>query len=788
MNSMTVKLENKKIIAGSLFCWLIFVALSWLNINNFQLLNIFGFLSLVILPGFLTFLLLKLNSVELWGRIGVIVGLSLLELMIIGLMVNNILPAFGVERPLVKEILIGAFSLWIFFLLALIWFRKRKLTVAFKKFFLFDNYTDLLFATIPVIFVILSILGSIRLNNGGDGSMILLMLILIGVYSAFFLKYNQKIGHNVVPIVLFLITLSILLMTSLRGWSVTGHDVQREFSVFQITTYNSLWSMQHYKDAYNACLSITILPTIFDKLLNIPDPFVYKALFQLIFSVVPGILYLTVKQYTTRFVAILSVFYFISFPTFFSELPMLNRQEISLLFLSLMSYIMFKDSLPIKIRQGLFVFFGGGMVLSHYSTTYTILAIMLFLLSVRPLARGIGRFAVQKRNFFSSAIETFSPQLKYSQNLITIPMVVILIVFSFVWSSILTDTSSNSIVRVVKETVEVMKNRNGENSRSGDVLYSLFSWKKFDASTELKNYEEKVVLPIRKDAPSGTFYDESLYSQYPVSAVSENILPLSSLGQFVEKYSGLNVASLNYAVRQSSAKLLQLFIIIGFIAMFSGKIFFKRALDTDFVLFAVGSLFMIFSQIVLPVLSKEYGLLRAFQQSLFFLSVFIVAGSFTIFWKSGKPFGKVFAATLAIGFFFSSTGVFTQLLGGYGPQLHLNNSGTYYDIYYLHHAEVAGIKWLRGVTQNVDEYQIETQNDKYKQGEDGHVSEIGVYSDIYPGLIRQDTFVFLGFANSNKSQAFFTYNADIITYNYPMDFLDDNKDLIYNNGGSKIYR
>lgn len=786
MNVKIIKLDKKEIVSLSLLCWFIFVVLSVLGINNFQILNIIGFIALVILPGFLTFLLLKLSSLELWGRIGIIVGFSLLELMTVGLLANNILPILGIAHPLVKITLLVVSSLWIFFLLYLIWFYDRKCTIAFKKFIFLDSRLDLFFAVFPILFVILSILGSIRLNNGGDGAITLITLILIGIYSALFLKYNQRIGHNVIPIALFFISLSILLMTSLRGWNITGHDVQREFRVFQITEFNDLWSMQHYKDAYNACLSITILPTIFNKLLSFSDPYIFKVLFQLIFAIVPGMLYLTVKQYTTRFISILSVFYFISFPTFFGDMPMLNRQEIAFLFLSLMLYIIFKEGLPTKIRQHLFVVFGCGMVLSHYSTTYTIIAVFLFLLCVRPLARKIGAYAIKKRSFVASAIETFSPRLKYSQNLITVSMVALIMFFSFAWGSVLTDTASNSIVRVVRETIEVMRNNTGQDSRSGDVLYSLFSWKKSDPSVELELYKEKVIAPIRDESPED-FYDESIYSKYPITAASDNILPLTFLGRFIEDNSSIDVYSFNYAFRQVSAKLLQIFIFLGVVAMLFGKNSFKRNLDTDFVLLAIGSLVLIFSQVALPVLSKEYGALRAFQQSLFFLSVFIVAGSFTVFWRTGKSFGKVFAGTLAITFFLSSTGVFTQLLGGYGPQLHLNNAGTYYDVYYLHDTEIAGMNWLESVTEESDEYQAESQSDK-NQINAGHAREIGTSNDIFPGLIRKDAFVYLGFTNTQKSQASLSYNSDLVIYNYPIDFLDDNKDLIYNNGGSKIYR
>src|ERR1700680_2775123 len=75
---------------------------------------------------------------------------------------------------------------------------------------------------------------------------------------------------------LFFIGLALLFTTSLRSWYATGHDIEREIYVFQLTNTHHIWSMAFYQDAYNACLSITILPTILTNLLVIQDIYVYK--------------------------------------------------------------------------------------------------------------------------------------------------------------------------------------------------------------------------------------------------------------------------------------------------------------------------------------------------------------------------------------------------------------------------------------------------------------------------------------------------------------------------------
>ena len=79
--------------------------------------------------------------------------------------------------------------------------------------------------------------------------------------------------------------LSILFSTSLRGWFITGHDIQHEFAVFQVASRAGYWSIAgHNGDPYNACLSITILPTIIAKITTISAAYVYKVVFQAIFA------------------------------------------------------------------------------------------------------------------------------------------------------------------------------------------------------------------------------------------------------------------------------------------------------------------------------------------------------------------------------------------------------------------------------------------------------------------------------------------------------------------------
>ena len=193
---------------------------------------------------------------------------------------------------------------------------------------------------LPVFFPLLATLGAIVLNNGGSNILTLILLGTIAFYSLLLVLFRDKISVDLYPYAIFFIGIASLFTTSLRSWYITGHDIEREFYVFQLTNAHHMWNMAFFQDAYNACLSITILPTILTNLLSIQDMYVYKVIFQILFATSPVLVFFILKNYTTPVFAFLSAFLFMSFPTFFNDMPMLNRQEIGFIFFGLVLYMM----------------------------------------------------------------------------------------------------------------------------------------------------------------------------------------------------------------------------------------------------------------------------------------------------------------------------------------------------------------------------------------------------------------------------------------------------------------
>ncbi len=781
-----MKLTRSGLFVGLAYIWIIFLAFAWLHDNAFGLLNIIGFPMLIITPGLLTVLGLGRGKrgLPFWHRFGQIIGWSVLEIILIVLISNTILPHLHVGRPLDRRPLLFELTLLVLLVGAWSWYRLQGFSYRFSFKSICKTYLDVVFTLTPLAFIALSVMGAVSLNNGGTNVLTMIMLIMMGGYACILFGFRKRLNDNTFAWAIYMMALSLLLMTSLRGWYTTGHDIEREFRVFQLAKENGIWNIAVFRDPFNACLSITILPTIFANMLSVPDPFVYKVFFQIIFATTPVLIFLFMRRYLSRGLAFLAVIYFIAFPTYITDMPMLNRQEIAFLFLALMLLIIFDVRITLKCRRWLFLVFGIGMVLAHYSTTYSTVFILVMMVAMRPifnwLAVRIGRWKFLRQ---TSIALPKAGKKRLAPN-ITFFMVAALAVAGFLWNSVLTDTSTAT--SVISTTISNITSGLKEDSHSNDVTYSLLSGSEITPRQQLHLYQQTTVAKQRDAAPADTYFSNATVYNYPLAIVPESVVPLSVLGKKLSS-AHIDVGNLNYTLKQTSAKLLQIFVAIGFVyVLFRKK--FNKSIEPEFLLLGIGCLVFLAMQVVLPYLSIAYGILRAFQQSLMLIGLFLVVGTcaLTVYFRNSFLKSWVPAA-LALLFFFSSTGVISQLLGGYQPQLHLNNSGQYYDTFYLHKQEVEASFWLQNALKQPGA-QADVQTDLFTATRLNSLTGINASESITPGLVERNSYVMLGYTDVTKDQVTVSFTGNLIAYKYPMQFLNQSKNLIYDNGGAKIYR
>jgi len=706
-------------------------------------------------------------------------GAVLLSLVLGGLLLDVILPHVGVARPLTLVpivIMVDAIALAL-----MCWRRQRGAITGFWLPAARSVRTpERRLLVLGACCVLLVVAGANRLNNGASD--VVTLIGLAGVVATFSLLvwWRAAVRDTVVSIVVYLLGLSLLLSTSLRGWYITGHDIQREYTVFQLTKDHGLWNIASFRDAYNACLSLTILPTEIWHLVQVDDVYIFKVFFQLMFATCPVIVYLLARRYWSKRVSILAVVYFVGFPTFFTDMPFLNRQEIAFVFLGLAYLALTRHQWSERRRRLIVVLCGLGMGLCHYSTIYVFIGTLGIAWILERVLSKLGGARRQDRRPKHAAKGAWSD----ATGTVTPVVIVTLVALAYLWGGVITQTAAGVKATVEEALPQVFGTSGG--SYSVDASYSLL-FRAGPSPQQLLDQYRAQTLRDRKVDDLGTYLPLSAVGTVPTPLVATTSLPLTGLGRVLSD-AHLPVAALNGVVRGAAATGEQVFIIVGLLVLgfAPGR---RRKYGRDYYLLGVASVVIVVAMAVLPGLSVNYGLLRAFQQALFLVAPVLVSGSCILF----RPFGRVWAGRIAgavaLVLLASTIGLMPQLLGGYPAQLNLNNSGAYYALYYVHPQEIDALGWLGQQPGTLPTgVQADTTSDRYTFKNPGDITGSQLVTDSYPTLLRKSTWVVLGYSTVHTGVSWFVYDGDLTPYKYPVTLLNTSKDLVYDNGGTRIYK
>ncbi len=729
------------------------------------------------------------RGIELHESLLYSLALVLLGLMVGGLAINEVLPFVGISRPL-DRLPVVITQLIVLAGLA-VWRRERwrwfdgPSPKSRQATYSVIGTRDQILLVVCAILVVCSVAGPIRLNNGAGGGLTTAMLILAAAVIAGLFSWRRILNGLTIAAAIYLLSLALLLMTSLRGWFVTGHDIQREFQMFELTSGQGVWNIETYRSTYNACLSITILPTIIERTTGIPDLYVFKVVVQILYALCPVLIYLIARRFASKSVAILAAVYFIAFPTYFTDMPYLIRQELAFFFLGVALVLITNSELTINKRRIGFVILGVGVMLSHYSTMYVLLGVLI-LAWILTRAVLIVRILIGKRQKRHGESRQ-RPVTKHTPAVLNWAVIVMLAVLTFLWFGPLTRTAS-PLDETVSSTVSSLIGKQAIGHRPSDASYSIFGGAKTNPQTLLKYYAYESIKSTEKGRETQENYPLSEVGRYPTNVVPPEELPLTALGKAAERL-GVNVSMANGLLHRGAAVILQLFVGLGFMLVLLRRARGFRP-SPEFAFGAAACVGIVALHVLLPNVSADYGVLRTFAQALFWLAPFLAVGSIQAFSWLGRPTSLRVAFGVATVLFLSLTGVITQALGGYPPQLHLNNSGRNYDNYYLNAQEVSGIRWLQGRVRAewADSVGLRVSTDRYAVARFGSYADVEADDDIFPTLLRRDAYAFLGYTATQKGEVTLFIAGDRVTYYYPIDFLDKNKSLIYSSDGARVYR
>lgn len=743
-------------LTGGFLCWLAIADICiWLaHATNAWPYKVILFASLCLLPGAALLRAMRISIEDRTLSLLYSFGLSLLTIMLSGLAANQLLPAAGVGRPLDFW---GAFGAWNCAALAIIIIGRFTNRQTLHLPILSRSHPSAyiaFFLSAPLPF--LAVLGAFQLNNGGGPVLASITLGYGAILIAGLFILRRYLSDAMLAWCMFILGLSVLLMTSLRGWDIVGHDIAREFRVYSLTNLYGRWDISLFRDPYNACLSITILPQMLGNILHVSGITVFKLLLQIIFAACPAVLFVLLRRYVSPLGALTGCLLFVCYPTFITDSAMLTRQGIAYFFFAL-AIVVLSNKTQHRRYKLLFVLCSLGAVLSHYSTAYMFVG--LFALAV------IIKMAVT----WHTGYRPWPFHSRWQPTVLSPLFAGLLLLMTFGWYARITETSGG-LSKTVASSITSIPRLFSDDNKSTDVSAALlFSHKK----TQLDLYNSYLLKT--EQARAGGVVD--------LPVLTSDTMPLTPLGK--KAYTAGIHPSIITTIRQNFAKVLQIMAVAG-VALVAILLFRKHParLSADFVYLNIASLALLSLMVLLPVLSVNYGILRAFQQALIFL---VIPITMLLAWLSRPLLSWIrtgAAAASAVLLFLLFTGLFAQMLGGNSPSFSLNNSGLYYGLYYTPQADRTSFDWIKSHVSAKSDVRAANFNRALMRDPNYPFSQNG----ILPSQVKPNSLVYLDPLQVERQRLYTYYDSSPLLMTFPVEYYDLAKDRIYSTSSTRVYR
>jgi len=375
------------------------IGLDFIGLKIPILRQVVGFVYLTFVPGIVILRILRLHRLGITETLLFSTGLSISFLMFSGFSLNTILSFLKVNFPL---------SFWnvIIFINALL---ALLCVLSYKTNRIYQHEPPPLKVSRQALYIallpVLSIVGTYLVNFHKNNIVLLVLIVLIAVIPI--LAAFNRFPSELYPLAIVVIAISLLFHRSLISMYLTGWDIHTEYYFHKLVVNNAYWD-SNIESNVNAMLSIVILPAVYSYFLKMDGVWVFKIVYPVIFSLVPlGLYRVYLNQIKNDRTAFFSVFFFMSFFTFFTEMLSLARQEIAELFFVLLILLVVQDKLIKYKRNILLLVFGASLATSHYglSYIYMLMIVFIFLFSAGIIRASkintltLPRFSLKKSTF-----------------------------------------------------------------------------------------------------------------------------------------------------------------------------------------------------------------------------------------------------------------------------------------------------------------------------------------------------------------------------------------------------
>jgi len=315
-----------------------------------------------------------ISQVNLVKRLILNFGSTLCILLMVGLLINTLFVSLGVTKVFSVDIILPVVNATLGVLLALTFsFQKRGSYTVETRGFLF-SCGERKYLIIPFIALAMSVFGTYVMNTYQNNFLLCTLILLVGAYIAYICFRLDHLPENLVCVILYLLSLSLILLLALRTNHVIGIDVHKEYHLFNLLVESGTWAIMG-GSRLNACLSITILPLFIQSLSGVQPEFLFKVLYPLIYAVAPTCVFFLAKKYLNNTYAFLAACFFMSQFNFLWTTAN-ARTNMAILAFLLILLVIFDNTIRLSLKKLFFILFIFLLVTSHYSTTYIIYGIV----------------------------------------------------------------------------------------------------------------------------------------------------------------------------------------------------------------------------------------------------------------------------------------------------------------------------------------------------------------------------------------------------------------------------
>jgi len=627
--------------------------------------QVLGFVFFTTMPGFLIVRIMKLDRLRLTETAVLSVGLSVSCLMFVGLLMSWAYPALGNDTPISTVPVVVTLSLFTLVLGVAAYMRNRRASPGQSTFGL--DRREKLFLLLPSFFPLVSIAGMRLMNLTDSNALLMVLLFSVPAYALVMVALGRKVPPRIHAPLILLTAVSILLLPALRSNHLIGADTHSEYFYSQLVYQAGRWQM-FSESPLDACLSVTLLPAMYQSILSIDPEYLFKLLYPLLMSVSPLAVYVVARKYLSGPNALLTAFFFISYDIFINTTTV-ARTNMAILFFALVVMVLFHDGIPRFAKRTLFIILAMSVIVSHYSATYIFLfalaltwagtQVLTWLVTRRRAARpitaksasSIGLAGSPQTVTHGEGAEPASQgtSLGASQPspkaYITLGMVMLCSVLLFAWYSQATAGAFDTAVTIVKDTFANL---------------NLFFWLEARGSVTATLLGQGI---LQKEVVQGIMF-----------VVSWTVIAFIAVG----------VLSTVARYRRTTA-------VPG---SANGKPDFLRSrFELEHIALALACGAILAISVILPLVLKYYGMDRAYFQMTVVLAPFFVIGGITVArFIRARPYWVLLPVVFL--YFASWAGTLEQA-AGIPRSIVLNSEGRQYELSYIHDQENYASNWLK---------------------------------------------------------------------------------------------